>query len=261
MAKQALCIGINDYPGTDNDLQGCVNDANDWAALLRERGFQVTSLLDKQATKAAIVEHIERLLAQDKAGDQIVITYSGHGTWLPDQDGDEADHRDEALCPYDLSNGPLLDDELFELFNARHPRARLVLISDSCHSGTVARYSRLTPGDRRVRYLSMSHFVSDRMQLARARSVERSAPRSRARLGALLMAGAQDTEYSWDTSFEGRPNGAFTRVAIDALRTLPSSATYSEWQRAIRSRLPSADYPQSPNLVGTATQKRWPIFG
>ena len=30
MTKKALCIGINDYPGTDSDLQGCVNDATDW---------------------------------------------------------------------------------------------------------------------------------------------------------------------------------------------------------------------------------------
>ena len=32
--KKAVCIGINNYPGTSNDLQGCVNDANDWCALL-----------------------------------------------------------------------------------------------------------------------------------------------------------------------------------------------------------------------------------
>ncbi|MGE5839594.1 MAG: caspase family protein, partial [Deltaproteobacteria bacterium] len=39
MAKRALCIGINDYPGTGSDLAGCVNDANDWAVLLKKRGF------------------------------------------------------------------------------------------------------------------------------------------------------------------------------------------------------------------------------
>ena len=31
MANKALCIGINNYPGTHMDLQGCVNDAEDWA--------------------------------------------------------------------------------------------------------------------------------------------------------------------------------------------------------------------------------------
>jgi hypothetical protein len=34
MAKTALCIGINDYPGTANDLSGCINDAQDWANTL-----------------------------------------------------------------------------------------------------------------------------------------------------------------------------------------------------------------------------------
>ena len=54
MAKKALCIGINNYPGTHMDLQGCVNDANDWAGVLGARGFKVATLLDDQATKAAI---------------------------------------------------------------------------------------------------------------------------------------------------------------------------------------------------------------
>ena len=46
MSKKALCIGINDYPGTANDLSGCVNDANDWVAELTTRGFAVQKLLD-----------------------------------------------------------------------------------------------------------------------------------------------------------------------------------------------------------------------
>ena len=54
MARYALCIGINDYPGTDMDLAGCVNDANDWAAEFAARGFAVTTLLDAEATKAGM---------------------------------------------------------------------------------------------------------------------------------------------------------------------------------------------------------------
>src|SRR5262245_29927806 len=63
MAKKALCIGINDYPGTGMDLSGCVNDAKDWAALLRAKGFKVSTLLDKKATlkgmRAAISDIVE----------------------------------------------------------------------------------------------------------------------------------------------------------------------------------------------------------
>jgi len=74
MSKKALCIGINDYPGTQNDLSGCVNDANDWAATLTARGFTVSKLIDAQATKAAMVAGIGGLVSGAAKGDTVVIT-------------------------------------------------------------------------------------------------------------------------------------------------------------------------------------------
>ena len=62
MARKALCIGINNYPGTHMDLQGCVNDAQDWAAVLQARGYTVTTLLDKHATKTAMVQAMSDLI-------------------------------------------------------------------------------------------------------------------------------------------------------------------------------------------------------
>jgi hypothetical protein len=118
MSKRALCIGINNYPGTHMDLNGCVNDANDWAAELAGRGFAVSKLIDSQATKAAMVSGIQvadrRWRQRRRAGDHL----SGHGTYVPDTNGDEIDGLDEALCPYDLqtNGGPLIDDEINTLF-------------------------------------------------------------------------------------------------------------------------------------------------
>ena len=140
MAKTALCIGINDYPGTQNDLRGCVNDANDWATALAGRGFTVSKLLDSQATKAAMVAAFQQLIGNAKSGDTVAITFSGHGTLAPDTSGDEIDGYDEALCPYDIQQGNvLLDDEIHQLFGKRPEGVRLILLSDSCHSGTVTR--------------------------------------------------------------------------------------------------------------------------
>ena len=147
MSKSALCIGINNYPGTHMDLSGCVNDANDWAAELAARGFAVSKLIDSQATKAAMVSGIQSLIGSAVSGDVVVITFSGHGTYVPDVNGDEADGLDEALCPYDLqTNGAaLIDDEINTLFSARKAGVRLALISDSCHSGTVTALPPATP--------------------------------------------------------------------------------------------------------------------
>jgi len=49
MAKHALTVGINDYPGSDMDLAGCVNDAKDWRALLESRGYFLQRLSPSEA--------------------------------------------------------------------------------------------------------------------------------------------------------------------------------------------------------------------
>src|SRR4051812_8546697 len=99
------------------DLAGCVNDANDWAAELTSRGFTVSKLVDAQATKAAMVAGFKSVIGSAGNGDIVVITYSGHGTYAPDLNGDELDGLDEALCPHDLQTGggALLDDEIHAL--------------------------------------------------------------------------------------------------------------------------------------------------
>lgn len=257
--SRAVCIGINDYPGTGSDLSGCVNDAKDWAAELTRRGYTTSTLLDRQATKAAMVAAMAEVVAATARDEIGVITYSGHGTWVPDQDSDESDRRDEALCPHDLdSNGPLLDDDLFEVFGEQRPGAKIVFISDSCHSGTVAR---LAPpiGDatpRKIRFLPPSTFLGSEAT-RRALAVEQAPVSGVSRRTALLLAGCKDTEYSYDASFGDRPNGAFTYVALEALRALPEKTTYRQWMTEIRRKLPSQDYPQTPQLTGTTTQKAW----
>ncbi len=59
MVKRALCVGINKYPQPGMDLQGCVNDAGNWASLLTDHyDFAkggATVILDEQATHARIV--------------------------------------------------------------------------------------------------------------------------------------------------------------------------------------------------------------
>src|SRR5690606_38799725 len=44
---RALCVGIDDY--ADAPLTGCVRDAERWAALFRMHGFQVETLLNRDA--------------------------------------------------------------------------------------------------------------------------------------------------------------------------------------------------------------------
>jgi len=262
MSKIALCIGINDYPGTQNDLSGCVNDANDWAAELSGRGFAVAKMLDSQATHAAMTSAITNLTHSAVKGDTLVITYSGHGTWVPDSSGDEPDGRDEGLCPYDIGTvGPLLDDQIRHMFGARAAGVRILLLSDSCHSGSVTRGKEddLDPGQPRARFMPLESWMpADELPPANARPFHRIGGLKRSG-GDLLLAGCLDTQYSWDTSFRGRPNGAFTYYALKTLRE-SSPANYEAWFKAIRAYLPSTKLPQDPQIFGSATARRFKVF-
>jgi hypothetical protein len=278
MAHRALCIGINNFPGTQMDLAGCVNDANDWAAELSARGFKVTKLLDGQATRAAMIEGFKSVIGAAAGGDVVVITYSGHGTYAPDVNGDEVDGLDEGLCPWDLQkNGALLDDDIHALFTARKAGVRLVLLSDSCHSGTVTRAAAADPDSDdlpRPRFMPMgnwlpperlpkgpsgkpvAHVAVGNPTSAFEKGVSRKA-------GDLLLSGCKEgpNHFSYDARIKGRPNGAFTYYALKALKGLEPDATYAQWHGAITPQyLPSASYPQSPQLVGSAAARNRKLF-
>lgn len=264
MAKIAVCVGINDYPGSARDLQGCVNDATDWQKVLESRSFFVTKLVDSAATKQEIIRALSSAIAVSKAGDSIVFTFSGHGSWQPDTDGDESDGMDEGWCPYDInSNGLLTDDEMYSIFGKVKLGVKLVMLSDSCHSGTV---SRDVPSEdhnassRRVRFMPPSHFLKKSPEEIESSIKLPRGPITPKPDRALLLSGCQDDEESIDSEFGGRPNGTFTYYAIQALKRLSKSATYTDWYQSIRRVLPNAFYPQTPNLFGSLSQRQWKVL-
>ena len=265
MAKNALCVGINNYPGTNMDLAGCVNDAKDWKAELAGRGYTVKQLLDEEATRAAIVQALEALVGGAKDGDSLVFTFSGHGSWLPDDDADEPDARDEMMCPHDITNDQyLMDDDLHTIFSRKPQGARMYILADCCHSGTVVRYAsgpRQPDGvTTKARFLPPYIFARGDRLFERAidRAAGKPAP-TKLDYPALLFSGCQDTEFSYDTSFNERPNGAFTRAAIDALADKAITTPRALYD-AIRKQLPSQQLPQTPQLFGSRTYKQGPLF-
>ncbi len=80
-ARRALCIGINAYPDAGDELQGCVPDAQAWAAAFRAGGFDVTEMTDAAATRDAILRSILELVSGASPGDVLAVQYSGHGTF------------------------------------------------------------------------------------------------------------------------------------------------------------------------------------
>jgi hypothetical protein len=158
---------------------------------------------------------------------------------------------------------------LFELYNAKMNGVQVVMISDSCHSGTVAKFAPMvTPAStslpdaprRKVRFLPPSVFLSSREinKLGICRAFRASNPPGR--YASLLLAGCQDTEYSFDACFNGRYNGAFSYVALSTLKNVPLTANFNQWFKEIRKVLPSQQYPQRPNCYGSSNMKKWKVL-
>jgi hypothetical protein len=176
--RQALCVGINEYP-SPNELHGCVDDARRWSTALHALDFTVAKLEDNEATLDRIIDELRNMAAGARAGDVIVFQYSGHGTEVPDLDGDDKGgtngDRDEAMCPVDFADGHLLvDDDLRRVIEELPDGVTFTLFADCCHSGSIARV--LAPridvdarvaGDVRTRYLPMTEPLARAYRAAR----------------------------------------------------------------------------------------------
>jgi len=279
MNKTALCVGINNYPGTGSDLCGCLNDAADWAAVATTFDMSVAKLTDHQATKAAILQALTDRITQMQKDDILLFTFSGHGTQVPDPSGDEPDGMDEALCAHDcFVDGLIYDDELWQLFRRKPVGAQIIMISDSCHSGSVARVigAPIAVKDSQRRYIPhqlLPESAKQRTQPKADTPLLTTSPTNganwlKARTSekvpwpVLLLSGCQDHEYSYDAWIKGRANGAMTYYAVRTLNhTIKAkpNATYTDWFLALRKHLPSTDYPQTPRLVGSFLKR--PILG
>lgn len=258
MSVQLLCIGIN-YAGTQNALRGCINDAREWFAQFGPIATDRHLLLEGEATKAGMVSAISNVLQKLTANDTAIITFSGHGTYIPDTTGDEADRRDEALCPYDLNRTLLLDDELRDLLSQRAAGSRVLLVTDCCHSGTMTRSVGLdTPelagSPRYVPFAELTDCMCaeavDRLTTQARAARSRDIPVDQTNL--IHLAGCRDDQVSYDATIAGKACGAFTHFALAAIKARQSKGlTFAEWRDAVTPvRLPSPQFPQSPQFNG-----------
>ncbi|KAF3790594.1 Metacaspase-5 [Nymphaea thermarum] len=154
MVKKAVLVGIN-YPGTKAELKGCVNDVRRMQRCLVEHyGFDeddITILIDtdpssKQPTGANIRQAITNLIRRARPGDVLFFHYSGHGTRLPAETGEEDDTGyDECIVPCDMN---LITDDDFRSFVDELPEGcSLTIVSDSCHSGGLVEHTKEQIGE------------------------------------------------------------------------------------------------------------------
>ena len=146
MTNKAVLCGINNYQ-TITDLRGCLNDVENIFNLLTEvysfEPDQIHRLTNERVTKTAIKNEYNWLLQDAQPGDLLVFHFSGHGSYIPDDNGDEPDRTDEIACLYDMdfynSETFMRDDEWQAMIQQVPQDVNLTFILDNCHSGTGTR--------------------------------------------------------------------------------------------------------------------------
>ena len=254
MTGFSLHIGLNRvsaaHYGSDNPLKNAVADAQAMAAIARSGGYQVAILTDANATVGNFAVALHGLADKAVDGDIVFLSYAGHGSNLFDASGDESDSLDETWCLYDRM---IVDDELYGLYTLFRPGVRLLIVSDSCHSATVARIVAGDQPDRpfdpdpergeflrgideaqgRAIYRANSQLYDSASALAQAGA------RGDLRCALQLFAACQDDQLAGD----GIGNGFFTTKLLARWDNGSWTGSYTELFDALTTDMPRRQKP------------------
>ena len=260
--RKALCVGIDAYD-PPNRLAGCVNDANDWAVMLRSLSFEVVTLINREAGWQDLRNALSSLVTSARAGDALVFQYAGHGTRVNDVDGDEESGRDSALCPVDFTAGRLLiDDDIRSIVQQLADGVSLTCFFDCCHSGTITRLaapSPITPrGDVRARGLRATLEV-EAAHAAFRRGTRGATPARRGLhdMKEISFTACNDAQ----TAQEIDGHGQFTIRALGLLKQGPGAMTNRDFHQRVTAAFGDMAVMQTPGLDCAPASATLPLLG
>lgn len=176
-----------------------------------------------------------------------MLTYAGHGGQLPDLNGDEPDGLDETWCLYD---GQLIDDEIYFLLGQFKPDTRILVFSDSCHSGSVVRnayYAALPPGGEAIHYRNMPLELTVRTYYANKAFYDGilldpklKDAESQVTASVMLIAGCHDNQKAGETGF----HGLFTATLLHVWNGGKFQGDYQSFHKAIVGFMPPIQTPE-----------------
>lgn len=116
-----VCVGIADYPGTENDLRISDNDAKTIAKIFEAtNGATTATLVNEEATSVALISKMRTVFAEAKADDTVILYFSGHGS-------------PGALVCHD---GILTYQSIFNVMK-RCKAKKKIIMADACYSGKM----------------------------------------------------------------------------------------------------------------------------
>jgi hypothetical protein len=238
------------YGGNWDGASRCAHrDGEAMAALTAALpGFESVPLITAAATRAAVDRELRRAADELNAGDLLVLSYAGHGAELDDQPPGTAGAGDELLDQsWCLWDGFLVDDEIRRYLALFRAGVRVLVISDSCFSGSMISIAahRAPPrwlahgavdatDDETLRVVAPAvvrmAYQARRGFYARARSLAHKEQGARAIVASvILLAACKENKIT----FEGHAHGRFTQALLDTWNGGAFRGTHQGFHAAI----------------------------
>jgi metacaspase-1 len=265
--KRALIIAVGTYKAQSawNRLAS-VTDLILMKEMLLKQQFPVANILtiqDSEATKAGIKRKFLQLIASANIGDKIVIHFSGHGQQVSDLNGDEADNLDEALVPYDAPSEwkdpqyrfdkHITDDEINDWIEQLKIKigkeGHILLILDSCHSGTASRGQAAVRGHKAPLILAQNQEKIITYNSQGSDYFESSNKASEGKFVMLTATTASQVNYQTKTT-DGKDIGSLTYAVVKAFQNIQKEASYQNLFTSVSNNLHAMQQPQTPTIEG-----------
>ena len=268
--KYALIIAIGDYPVKGGwpslSSQNDIIHINSALLLMGFNAQNIMTVTDAEATNKGILTSFNALIAKVGKGDFVYIHFSGHGQQVKDDNGDELDDLDEAIVPFDsplkfvkgVNEGEKLirDDQLGDLTDKIREKCgtsgQLMLILDSCHSGTGARGMGMARGTGVI--MAPDDFVPTLGNADQKMKISKSKSDKLAPMASFFGASARELNYE-TLDQQSRPVGSLSYAVANVLSGMKNSYTFEDFFDRVKLKMKVYAPRQNPQWEGPDHQK------
>ncbi len=262
--KRAFLVGISHYDTALtgyqwNNING-VEDVNLLSPILKNQGFTVSALIDKQATYQNITDQLSSFVNKTKKGDIVYLHFSTHGQPVEDINGDEEDGWDEAIVPIDAyklyrkgvyeGKNHLLDDQLNAIVKKLRTKIGysgiLYVVIDACHAGTSSRANDETVRGTKIGFTYSNKVFKPSAQKKSHYMIEASTKMSHV----IFLEACRPDQVNMEIKVKGKCYGPLSYNIAQTLQQSPISTNATLFLNNVKaSIMKEGRWPNNQNLV------------
>ncbi len=145
----AVLVGVNKldpghYGTSCVDLLSPDKDVEDYELIAKLNGLTTQILQAENATRSKLVSTLAKTAKTLKAGDFLLLTFSGYGGQVINFDGNLSEQLSATWC---LQNGQLLYPEIFQVLSDFTQGVNILIVSDTSSPYSSLNYQHINPAN------------------------------------------------------------------------------------------------------------------